>query len=114
LFIKKHFIFLTSYPPMITVAHPNVIAPPCAVLSPCLAAGIPPIITVPEPAAIVSGGPVHVSISPDLAAGIPPINTVAQPAGNTGPPTCGTVPVTIGQVCISPTLAAADIAFVFY
>src|SRR5690349_9010484 len=99
---------------MITVAHPNVITPPCAVLSPCLAAGIPPIITVPDPAAIVSGGPAQVSISPTLAAGIPPINTVAQPAGKTGPPTCGTVPFTIGHVCISLTLAAAGIVVLFY
>jgi hypothetical protein len=94
---------------IITVAQPAVITPPCAVLSPNLAAGIPLIITVDEPAAIVSGGPVQVSISPTFAAGIPPIITVTVPGGITGPPTCGTVPFTNGQVCISPTLAAKGI-----
>jgi hypothetical protein len=79
------------------------------VLSPIRAAGMPPIITVAEPAAIVSGGPVQTSISPTLAAGIPPIKTVGQPGGRTGPPTCGTGPLLNGQVCISPVLAAAGI-----
>ena len=92
---------------MFTVAHPATIMPPCDVLSPNLAAAIPPIFTVADPAAMVSGGPVQVSISPTLAAGIPPIITVGHPGGITGPPTCGTVPVTIGQVCMSPTLAAS-------
>ena len=63
-----------------------MIIPPCAVLSPMRAAGIPPIITEDDPVTIVSGGPVQVSISPTLAAGIPPISTVGQPGGNTGPP----------------------------
>lgn len=45
------------YPPMITVGVPMTITPPCAVVSPCLAAGAPPIITVAEPCTIVSGGP---------------------------------------------------------
>lgn len=80
--------------------------PPCAVESPSLAAGMPPISTVPDPAAIVSGGPVQVAISPTLAAGMPPISTVGHPGGRIGPPTCGTVPVTIGQTCISDALAA--------
>ena len=80
--------------------------PPCAVLSPNLAAGMPPIFTVADPVAMVSGGPEQVTISPTLAAGAPPIITVGQPGGITGPPTCGTVPVTIGQTCISPILAA--------
>ncbi len=59
-----------------------------------------------EPATIESGGPVHVSMSPTLAAGIPAIIIVTVPGGITGPPTCGTVPFTNGQTCISPTLAA--------
>jgi hypothetical protein len=101
------------YPPIFTVGHPTTITPPCAVLSPILAAGFPPIITVPDPAAIVSGGPVQVSMSPTLAAGWPPNNTVGQPGGITGPPTCGTVPVTNGQVCISPTLAADGIVLIY-
>jgi hypothetical protein len=83
-----------------------MIVPPCAVLSPILAAGLPSIKTVPEPAAIVSGGPTQVHMSPTFAAGIPAIITVGVPGGITGPPTWGTVPVTIGQICISPTLAA--------
>jgi hypothetical protein len=97
---------------MITVGHPTVIAPPWAVASPRRAAGIPPIITVRDPWAITSGGPTHVAMSPTLAAGIPPMMTVGQPGGSIGPPTCGTggVPgVTIGHVCISPTLAAGRI-----
>jgi hypothetical protein len=70
--------------------------------------------TVPEPAAIVSGGPTQVHISPTFAAGIPPIITVGVPGGITGPPTCGTVPVTIGQTCMSPTLAAIGIILRFF
>jgi hypothetical protein len=98
--------------PIITVAHPNMMLPPCDVLSPMRAAGIPPIVTVAEPAAIESGGPVHVHISPTRAAGIPPIITVGHPGGMTGPPTCGTVPVTIGHTCISPALAANGILWI--
>jgi len=92
--------------PIKTVASPADITPPCAVESPILAAGFPPIITLEDPDAIVSGGPVHIALSPTLAAGFPPINTVGSPAGIMGPPTCGVVPVTIGQVCISVILAA--------
>ena len=91
---------------MLTVGQPATITPPCAVLSPKRAAGIPPIITVAEPIIIESGGPLHVSISPTLAAGWPPIITVGHPGGSIGPPTCGTVPFTIGQTCMSLTLAA--------
>ena len=83
--------------------------PPCTVLSPIRAAGEPPIITVPDPAAMVSGGPVQVNISPTRAAGKPPISTVGQPGGSTGPPTCGTVPLIIGHKCMSDTLAAIGI-----
>jgi hypothetical protein len=90
-----------------------MIVPPCAVESPIRAAGIPPIMTVAEPITMVSGGPVHVAMSPTLAAGIPPINTVGHPGGITGPPTWGTVPVTIGQTCISPIRAAKGIFFSF-
>ena len=94
---------------MLTVGQPKMITPPCAVLSPILAAGTPPIVTVEDPATIVSGGPAQVSISPTFAAGIPAIITVGAPGGNIGPPTCGTGPVLIGHVCISPTLAAIGI-----
>ena len=45
--------------------------PPWAVLSPSLAAGLPPMSTVPDPAAIVSGGPLQVQRSPITAAGAP-------------------------------------------
>jgi hypothetical protein len=83
-----------------------MIVPPWAVESPILAAGFPPISTVAEPAIILSGGPVQAIISPTQAAGTPPIITVAAPGGNIGPPTCGTVAVTIGQTCISLILAA--------
>jgi hypothetical protein len=94
------------YPPISTVGHPNTMVPPWAVLSPILAAGMPPIMTVAEPIMIVSGGPVHTAMSPTRAAGKPPIMTIGQPGGNIGPPTCGTVPVTMGHTCMSLILAA--------
>lgn len=74
---------------MITLKAPNTIDPPCAVLSPNLAAGIPPIITVDEPETILSGGPTQTSISPSLAAGKPAMSTVGSPGPTIGPPTCG-------------------------
>jgi hypothetical protein len=63
--------------------------PPCAVESPTLAAGLPPIITVADPIIILSGGPAQVHIFPTVAAGIPPIKTVGAPGGKIGPPVCG-------------------------
>src|SRR5215218_10073978 len=92
-----------------TVGAPSVITPPCAVMSPIRAAGIPPIMTFADPATIVSGGPAQVHMSPTRAAGMPAIRTVGAPGGMIGPPTCGTTPVTIGQVCMSPTRAAGGI-----
>jgi hypothetical protein len=83
--------------------------PPWAVESPDRAAGFPSIITVEDPMMMVSGGPEHVHMSPVRAAGRPPIKTVGAPGGIIGPPTWGTVAVTRGQTCISPTLAAIDI-----
>ncbi len=61
--------------------------PPCAVVSPMRAAGIPPIITEVEPFAITSGGPAHTHKSLTRAAGIPPIITVTAQGGKIGPPT---------------------------
>jgi len=58
-------------------------------VSPILAAGLPPIITVADPLAMVSGGPTQVHTFPRVAAGTPPIKTVGTPGGNIGPPTCG-------------------------
>ena len=55
---------------MITVGQPMMMLPPCAVVSPILAAGLPPIITVVEPLMIVSGGPTQVAMSPITAAGV--------------------------------------------
>lgn len=75
------------YPPMRTVGAPMTIEPPWAVESPILAAGTPPINTVPDPIAMLSGGPVQTHISPTTAAGIPPMRTVATPGPMTGPPT---------------------------
>jgi hypothetical protein len=62
------------------------IFPPCAVASPILAAGFPPINMDEEPWIIMSGGPLQVQVSPRTAAGCPPMSTVALPPGNTGPP----------------------------
>ena len=80
--------------------------PPWTHGSPTRAAGRPPIKTVGDPVRIMSGGPSQVARSPARAAGRPPINTVGHPGGRIGPPTCGTGPVDIGQVCISPKRAA--------
>src|ERR1044071_5299283 len=44
-------------PPMITVGSPITMPPPCAVMSPCRAAGMKPIITVVDPMTITSGPP---------------------------------------------------------
>jgi len=83
---------------MITVKNPVTIDPPCAVESPNLAAAFPPIKTFVEPITIVSGGPAQVQISPMQAAGDPPINTVGEPGATIGPPTCGELPLNIGQM----------------
>jgi hypothetical protein len=92
-----------------TVGAPATMLPPCAVLSPILAAGLSVIITVPDPLTIDAGGPTQVQLSPTNAAGMPATITVAAPGPMIGPPTWGTTPVTIGQVCISVTLAAGGI-----
>jgi hypothetical protein len=102
-------MLISCYPPIKTVGDPIAMVPPCAVVSPCLAAGLPPIITVADPLTIVSGGPTQVQKSPTTAAGILPIRTVGTPGPVIGPPTCGIggVPgVCIGQVCISVNRAA--------
>jgi hypothetical protein len=92
-------MILNSYqPPMITVKKPVTIDPPCAVKSPTLAAGFPPIKTVVEPITIVSGGPAQEQISPTHAAGELPINTVGEPGAMIGPPTCGEGPLNMGQM----------------
>lgn len=46
-------------PPMRTVGQPATIDPPCAVLSPRRAAGLPWMNTVAEPMMMASGGPTH-------------------------------------------------------
>ena len=105
----------TLYPPIITVGHPAAIVPPCAVLSPIRAAGLPPIITVDEPFIIVSGGHTQTHMSPTTAAGIFPIKTFGTLGPTIGPPTCGigegNAGVCMGQVCISVILAAGGIIF---
>jgi len=82
-----------------------MMTPPCAVMSPMRAAGIPPTSTVKEPLTITSGGPVHIAMSVTRACGRPPVSTVHMPV-MIGPPTWGTTPVTIGQVCMSVMRAA--------
>ena len=104
-----HICQPSHHPPIITVGQPKTITPPCAVWSPRRAAGILPIITVAEPLAIVSGGPTHTHMSPTRAAGKKPIITVGQPTAM-GPPTWGTGPVDMGQVCISEIRAAGGMA----
>jgi hypothetical protein len=55
-------------------------APPDAVISATLAAGIPPMRTVAEPFTITSAP----HVSPTRAAGSPPIKTVGAPGGRMG------------------------------
>jgi hypothetical protein len=86
---------------MITKGAPETMMPPCAVISPIRAAGLPPIKTVADPFTMTSMGPTQMHLSPILAAGMPEIMTVGQHGGIIGPPTWGTTPVTIGQVCMS-------------
>src|SRR5690606_21023748 len=52
------------HPPIKTVNSPKTMLPPCAVLSPKRAAGIPSMSTEEEPIMMESGGPAHVAISP--------------------------------------------------
>jgi hypothetical protein len=92
--------------PIKTVGHPRMMTPPWAVESPMRAAGILQMRTVGEPGMRTSGGPVQVAMSVARAAGKLPIKTVTPPGGKIGPPTWGTGPVVIGQVCISLTRAA--------
>ena len=89
-----------------------------AVRSSTRAAGSPPIITEEDPFEIIPGpagmhaGRTHGAVlSVSRAAGCPPMSTVGSPAGKMGPPTWGTVPVTMGHTCISVILAAGGILF---
>jgi hypothetical protein len=116
LYIGVVLLILYNYPPIITVVQPSTIDPPCAVESPILAAGLPPISTVDDPMIILSGGPTHIAISPRTAAGMPPIKTVEQPGPEIIPPTCGIggVPgVCMGHEWKSVILAAAGISLIF-
>jgi len=85
-----------NQPPIKTVGKPTVTLPPCDEMSPIRAAGMPPTITVALPIIMLSGGPTHVHMSPIRACAIIPVNTVKHPSV-TGPPTCGTRAVNIGQ-----------------
>ncbi len=76
-----------NYPPIKTFIQPKTILPPCAVVSPIRAAGLPPIITVAEPFTMASGGPTQVAMSPTTAAGMFPIKTFGTPGPVIGPPT---------------------------
>src|SRR5262245_56945929 len=55
---------------------------------------------------MTSGGPAQTAMSTTRAAGRPPMRTVGHPGPVTGPPTCGTRTVTIGQTCMSVSRAA--------
>jgi len=81
-------------------------------MSPIRAAGLLQMRTVIEPLTMESGGPTQVHIDPTVAAGRLPMSTVGPPGETMGPPTWGTggVPgVTMGQTCMSETLAAGII-----
>ena len=83
-----------------------MITPPCIVVSNMRAAGSPPTRTVNAPCTIMSIGPTQIAMSVIRACGIMQVSTLIWHGGMIGPPTCGTSPVTIGQVCMSVTLAA--------
>src|SRR5579872_7294213 len=97
---------MRRYGPTRTVGAPKTITPPCAVGSVIRACIMLTVRTVGDPITITSGGPTHTAISVARAAGSPQIRTVMPPGGRIGPPTCGTRTVTIGQTCMSVTLAA--------
>src|SRR5947209_2781650 len=99
--------------PMITVGNPMTITPPWTVLSPMRAAIKLLIWTVGEPLAIISGGPTHTALSVTRAAGSPPMVTLVEHGPAIGPPTWGTTPVTMGQVCMSVNRAAGGIVIPF-
>ena len=69
------------YPPIITVVLPTVMVPPCAVVSPIRAAGIPPIKTVAEPLVILSGGPTQVNKFPCVLLAALQLKLLHIPAG---------------------------------
>lgn len=90
-----------------TVTAPGpVITPPCAVESPTRAAGKLLINILVLPVTITSGGPAQVHMFETVAAGKFKIKTFGTPGGKIGPPTWGSGPVNIGQMCISVTRAA--------
>lgn len=97
---------MTIHPPINTVGEPGGnIAPPPAVKSPTLAAGIPPISTVADPFTMAS----NPHESPILAAGNPTIKTVGHPGGIIG---VGT-PIVAVLTIISETRAAGTIPLFF-
>src|SRR5579872_54615 len=78
-------------------------------MSPIRAAGFPLMKTLGDPWTMVSGGPTQVAMLVTVAAGKPPMRTVGAPGGRMGPPTWGTIPLTLRQVCRSVILAAGGI-----
>ena len=100
-----------------TVGKPSAIFPPCAVVSPILAAGRLLIMTVALPLTMLSGGPTQTHRSPTTAAGTPPISTFGTQGPEIGPPTCGIggrPGVTMGQTCMSVILAAGGMVMTFF
>ncbi len=75
--------------------------PPWAVMSPMRTAPVLWVSTVMLALMIESGGPTQTHMSPMCDAGRLPISTVGTQGPEIGPPTWGTGPVNIGQVCMS-------------
>src|SRR5262245_39726315 len=90
----------THQPPIKTVGAPTTIIPPCAHMSSNRAAGMLPISVVADPIATRSGGPAQTAMSVTREVSMLQTITVGQNS-MTGPPTCGTTPVTIGQTWLS-------------
>lgn len=60
------------------------------------------------------GGPTQVAIVPTVSAGRPLMKMFGElPGGITGPPTWGTGPVVMGQVCMSVMRAAGGISLCY-
>ena len=81
---------------IITLVSPEIITPPCAVISPTAATGFPLTRMLGAPVTTTSGGPEQVQALPMVATGFPFTKTFDSPLV-IGPPTCGVDPLHIGH-----------------
>lgn len=83
-------------------------------MQPTYATGLPPTITFASPCIMVAiiPQPVQITLSPIRAISLL-FNVIPGAPVIIIPPICGTVPVTIGQLCVSPTVAINFFNIVF-